>query len=343
MKTHLSLRLLAMFALALPLTACPTSTGDDDDDSAQGDDDDDSTPGATEIAATSPADGDQNFYYRSCLWVEFSGAVEDAEISLADADGAAVAGTNTLNDDASVVTFCPGSALGALIEYTASVSWDSATGDGSWSFRTSDLGTPTGAEPPADGSFLMDLASATFIEPAGIGGVIGSFLSDPIAMTAAYDGSSLSMIGALVSAEEDPPVQDLCNQTLGLEATIWEDPYFQVGPADLSFEVEGIAVNVAGLEITGTFREDYSAFGGATFRGGLDTRALDTLVDETGTEGAACDMIGAFGISCQPCPDGSGDFCIDLHAVDIEGVYNGSLTIQPRSAEDVAADPACGG
>ena len=188
----------------------------------------------------------------------------------------------------------------------------------------------------------MDLASATFIEPAGIGGVIGSFLSDPIAMTPVMTDGSLSMIGALVSADEDQPVQDLCNQTLGLDATIWEDPYFQVGPADLSFEVEGIQVNVAGLEITGTFRSDYSGFGGATFRGGLDTRALDTLVDESGTEGAACDLIGSFGISCQACPDGSGDFCIDLHAVDIEGAHNASLTVVPRSADDIAADPSCG-
>ncbi len=80
----------------------------------------------------------------------------------------------------------------------------------------------------------------------------------------------------------------------------------------------GYSVTIDDLLISGTFAPDGSYFGGGTLSGLIDTRPLVSLVfDDEDDDNAICDFILGFGVSCVACPNGDGDYCLELKAVDL--------------------------
>jgi Bacterial Ig-like domain len=350
--------LIGLSCLSLVLfVACDA----DDDDSA--DDDDDAA--GIEIEETFPQDGASDFYYRYNVWVEFSDEVSNASITLTDAGGTEITGDSSMNDNNTELTFNPyGSAEGDHLDpsaaYTATISWDDHA-DVPLNFQTSAIGTPAG-DPASDivgQDYFLDLGTAEFTEPPGVGGILSQYIADVYVIfhIAAIDegAGTIDVFGGIVDKDGSDYVQDLCTETLPMTAEepgTWDNPYMQIGPTDFELAIEGYEATIDDLMIGGAFSSDGSMMVGGTFDGKMDTRVLDDLIDPDAEEGAACELLSSLGIECEECA-GGGAFCLTVSAhsivsekVSITGIDPGTggvtegLTLV--TADDVAAWVASG-
>ena len=114
-----------------------TPPDDDDDDDATADDDDATSAPAT-VVDVHPDDGTTDHYVHEAVWVDFSAAAEDAEISLADADGGAVDGDPIWLSETRLALNFDG--LSFSTHYTATVTWAGGAETHSWEFDTSTVG-----------------------------------------------------------------------------------------------------------------------------------------------------------------------------------------------------------
>jgi len=331
-ETPWLLLLIGVVSLGL-VVGCP-SNDDDDDDSASTDDDDvsDDDTGDDDDAAiksTEPQEGDTDFYHRNNIYVEFTDDVTSAEIALADDGGGAVTGDNSLNDNSTMLTFNPfGDSdtdhLDPSTSYTATITWDGQSAE--LHFSTSDVGT--GVSDPATeivgSDYFLDLGSATFTEPPGVGSLLSQYIADVyliMHIDAIDEGAgTIDIYGGIVDKEGNDYVQDMCTPTLGMteqEPGMWDNPYMQIGPTDFFIAIEGYEATIADLKIGGSFTPDASMMVGGTFDGAMDTRVLDELIDPGAEEGAACDLLSSLGITCEECPGGEGPFCLTVSAYGI--------------------------
>ena len=89
------------------------------------------------------------------------------------------------------------------------------------------------------------------------------------------------------------------------------------------------------MAISGTFSADLSQMQDMSFAGIVDTSSLDTEPGET------CDLLGLFGVSCDPCPAPStNNTCLAIEVVDLTG-QGVSGPLQTVTEADIAADPNC--
>ena len=109
----------------------------------------------------------------------------------------------------------------------------------------------------------------------------------------------------------------------------------------MPLEVEGFSVVIDDLQLSGAFAADGTSVQGVTLAGKIDTRPLVELVSPGGADDAVCVLVSTFGVACEACSDGSGDYCLTVYVDNMVAPEQAGLTIQPRTAEDVAADPAC--
>lgn len=306
----------SLFLLPLLLTACPaTDKPVDTDDVAP--------PCEVEIETTVPSSDAVDAYYRGNI-----------EFHLSDPDPSAtittdIPGTLLISEDSETISWVPTAPLAPSTDYT--VTLDYCFGSAPLSFRTSDLGTTmvTPADLPGH-TYSINLGPPTrFVEPAGIGTVLASQLTQDILVGVQgfdTDGKIL-MIGAIGKEGVEPAAQEYCDPSIPFPAADFDaSPYFQIGPETTTLSVAGYSVEIQNLEITGTFAADGSYFGGGTLSGTIDTRPLAPLLDDSGNEGAICDLAINFGAECQPCSDGL-NFCLTLVADQItaEGVDGLSL------------------
>ena len=343
------LLLIGLVSMGLML-GCP-SNDDDDDDSASTDDDvsdddvsDDDDDAA--IKSTEPQEGDSDFYHRNNIYVEFTDDVASAEIALADAGGAAVTGDNSLNDNSTMLTFDPFGAsdtdhLEPSTSYTATITWGEQSAE--LHFSTSDVGT--GVSDPANeivgGDYFLDLGSATFTEPPGVGSLLSQYIADVYVIMhvdAIDDGlGTIDIYGGIVDKEGNDYVQDLCTPTLGMteeQPGEWNNPYMQIGPTDFNIAIEGYNATISDLKIGGSFTPDASMMVGGTFDGMMDTRVLDELIDPGADEGAACDLLSSLGIICEECPGGIGPYCLTVSAY---GIVSERVSVSGINPEDGTA------
>lgn len=296
------------------------------------------------VSETVPAQ-DESFYYRGTIEVYFTEADDTATVTLLDSAGGEVSGTSSWDDSGTVLSFEPSSPLSPSSNYTLNISY--CYGAPSVTFSTSELGAEAEVDELAGKAYTIDLASATFVEPAGIGGLIGDLLEQNILVgVVSADSSSLSMIGAI--SVTGTTEQDTCTPSIDFpEADFSENPFFSVGPEDTTIAVAGYSATIRGLEISGAFAPDLSYFGGGKLAGTIDSRDLLTipdLLELTGCDGTddacLCDFIGGTGLAtCSACSDGE-DLCLKLLAKDIVAEeISGSLVV--RTDADVAGDPEC--
>ncbi len=328
------------------------TAGDDDDDATPGDDDDatqdddDATPGddddatqddddatqddddATQdpvITETVPADGATDVYHRTDILVEFSDPVTQAAVLLEGPGGATVTGTTTLSDNDTALTFDPHGIsetdhLDPSTAYTADITWG-ASSSAQIQFVTSETGTAV-ADPQNDivgRDYLVDTASMRFVQPSGVGALLQQYLADlhwVFHVQALNDGAQRGeLITAWVEETGGDFEQNLCCPTTTLsDATVWVNPYVEAGPADVTASLTGYDVTLLDAVLAGSFRPDGSGIEGVTIETQLDTRELDPLIDPHAKEGATCALLVSLGITCQTCPDGSGDFCLLIEA-----------------------------
>ncbi len=348
-------RFFHLFALALipALVACPPET-DDDDATEEGD------PPSI-IVEINPAPGGELFY-QSNLWVEFNRPPASVTITLSDAGGASLSGAQDSSNSDRVWTFDPAEDLIPSTDYVMNVQWSPAepdAGDLDVTFSTGPHGgsvaDPTGM---VGATYNIDLAGATFVEPPGVGAIIGSQLDGVAILFSPTDESSfepgdqpgLHIIGAL--GEESGPdiVQEACTETLAFTygpdslygtaddvPATWNDPKLELGPTDLPLSIQGIEATIQELVITGTFHPDLSDMRGGTFGGKIDTRPLAPELDPDGGEDAICQLVfETVGVECEECGgDNPGEFCLTVLAEDIVAAEVPGLELTPYTCADL--------
>ena len=307
------------FVPLLALIACGGK--DSDDTGGTGDNGGDSGSDSCEVTvpSTIPSSGATNANYRSNI--EFHLSAADATATI---DAGGIAGTQMVSSDGKTVYWQLSGPLEPLTSYTVTLNY--CGGSVPLSFTTSNVGTPTTTSLVGN-PYAIDLAAANIVEPPGIGSVLGAYLTTNILLgVMSASGTDMQMLGAL--AIEGGTTQDYCSPSIDFPPADWQDPYFQIGPQDTNFAVAGYDIAVQDLNITGSFAPDGSYVDGATLSGTIDTRPLAGLVDDSGNEGAICELAVNFGATCEACPSDDGMYCLTLVANQISAdKVSGALVV----------------
>ena len=207
-------------------------------------------------------------------------------------------------------------------------------------FTTSSLGPCPGVDLDLSGrTYVANLAEARIVEPAGIGSVLTSYLTQDILLgVERIEGASIRMIGAMGAEDSAPPRQELCDPSIPFPVADWsEAPFFRIGPQTTTLSIAGYAIDLEDLEVTGTFSSDGSYFAGGTLTGIIDTRPLAPLLDDSGDEGAVCDLAINFGAACEACSVDGETFCLTLVADQIT-----ALEVEDTTLREVGGDNCVG-
>lgn len=311
---------IAVFA-TLALFACNGGKDTAGDDTTGGDPTCDIT-----ASAEYPIDGQADVYYRSAIEFELSDVDDTATIAVADSSGAAVSGSVSFEDDGELVVFTPDSALSSSTSYTATLTW--CGGEAAIGFTTSELGGE--AADVTGKTYVVDITSGRFVEPAGVGDLLGGLLENSILLgVTSVDGSSVSFRGAI--SETGNTNQDTCTPTLDdFPSADYSNPYFELAADSLDLAVAGFELSIASINISGTFAPDGSYFGGGILAGQLDARDLVDLLKEqelANNEDEICDLLLGFGVACEACSDGA-EYCASILVDQLVAVEQDSEVAQ---------------
>jgi hypothetical protein len=296
------------------------------------------------LSGTSPSDGASDVAGAGPFTATLSGDDASAEITVWTADGAAVSGTSTVSG--STVSFTPSAALAGSTAHQLKVTWCDAAEESTITFTTAN------SDPAAvtEGlSYKVDLTTANWEQPAGLGTIIaGAITTDILVGVLAVDDSSLTLVGATTTELGGP--QDFCAQSIAFPAADWSsNPYFSAGPSDVALVVQGVAVSIKNFNLAGTFNGDASAIGGAQLSGQIDVRDIAPLVEPllgTSDPDEVCGALAGFGASCVTCSSDSEPYCIDVLITEINASQI-SATVEcvdqdachPSCAESTCSDP----
>jgi len=285
------------------------------------------------IDETIPADGATDAYYRADIEFQLDDPDESGATVALTQGGTEVAGTSWLSEDSETVYFTPDAPLSPGTAYTATLTY--CTGEASIDFTTSALGQPLTADLLTN-TYVIDLATARFVEPPGVGDLIGEFVAMNVLVgVTEVSDTSITMMGAL--SVEGGTDQDYCTPTFDFPAADFsESPYFAVIADEITLSVAGYDIPLKDLEVSGTFAADGSYFGGAVLGGTVDARDIIEMIDEVDTWEDACALTESFGAPCVACDDGVAA-CLTLLADQIVAEQN------PGQVLDVVGekDPRC--
>ncbi len=375
----LLLRFLLLLLLAALVACSPSRRGssnngdDDDDDSASGDDDDDATgddddddatgddddaTGCAEILETSPEPGDSNVF-GDRVTVTWDAVPQDGGITVETSGGSSVSGSMSDDDNGRTLIFTADSPFGSDSTFTVTITQDCAS-DVPYEFSTGPYGDSVSNQSNLIGRvFNIDLASATFVEPAGVGALLQGYLTDTYILfnaTADSDlaGGEMHVLGATGELDGGDIEQDWCAETLPFtygpdaiagtsddEPADWQNPTMDLTAGELALSMQGVDTVIQDLQITATFHPQLSDFVGGTFAGLIDTRSMIGLLDSEDPN-AMCDLVqSTVGVSCVDCGDGE-EFCLQLVAENVSGSWQSQISgITPRSCADIILDNSC--
>ena len=298
-----------------------------------------------EIDETYPALNAADVYYLSSFSVELTDPDETATLTLTDSAGAEVAGEVSVDDD--TLTFAPTAALAPSTSYNLNVSYCGSEEPAVIPFTTSALGTALdgGNESIVGKTYAVDISSGTFVEPAGVGDLIGGLLENKILIgITSVENDLMGIRGAISDGATTD--QDMCTETLEEfpAADFTTSPYFEIPKEDVTLSVAGFTATIYGLEVTGTFSSDATYFGGGTLQGELDARQILPLLGDAGldaeTPEEVCGLLLGFGVSCVPCLSDNEPLCVRLSVERLIADETG-VELIPLSAEDIAASETC--
>lgn len=319
-------RTLGLVALvSLALTACGGNNGDESGTPT-------GTTGGTDACTATvtafPENGASEVYYRTSVEFTMSAVESDASISLSDGS-ADVAGSSAVVGDR--VVFTPDAPLAPSTTYTATLSWSCGPTEVSWT--TSDIGSPADPASLVGKAYSLDLGAGRFVEPPGVGDVIGSFLDTEVLLgVTAADASIVHIMGALGDGAGN---QDICEPSFDfpVDADFTENPYFIVESDSLNLDISGVLVTIEDLEVSGAFSANGDQVAGASLRGTLDVSILEELVGSD-----PCSLLVAFGVSCETCSDGVTETCLSVYVDSMVATeVNGPL----EEIDQATADANC--
>ncbi len=309
------MKLMIPLATALLAAGCQAGGGDSAAAAA--------SPCALSAELQYPAQG-QEMYYRAGLEIALSGADPTASISLVDASGAALPGTVSLSPEQDLVSFMPDEPLSPSATYTAILDW--CAGEAEVLIETSALGSPLSTS-VAGRTYAVDPDSGRFIEPDGVGEILGAALGGDVLLGVLSDGASMELRGALSVPGEE--AQDTCNRTVELPALDFgASPYFELPEGDVQMNIAGYDVTVYGMRMSGTFAADGGSFGGGTLSGELDARDMAPLLAEQldGADAEAlCELLSALSVDCAPCSSDGVAACVTVVMDQVEAAETGEV------------------
>lgn len=317
---------IAWITAGLALAACGNDK-DGDTGAATGGGDGGSGTCEISVDSTFPSDGATDHYYLQAVEFELSDADSTATLVVTDASGAEVAGTVSTNDDGDVLYFEATGGLSSSSSYTATASLCGGELNPAINFSTSALGTARDCD-LTNKSFVVDLNNARFVEPAGVADLLLSQLNNNIILgVSGYtDGGTLDIVGAI--STEGTSNQDFCTESIDFSGVDFSaDPTFTAGPEDSTFSVAGYDVIINQLEISGTFADDCSYFGGGVLAGELDARELAGLLKElldTDDPDYICELLVGFGVNCGACTSDGEEYCLNILADSLTASESGT-------------------
>ena len=327
------------FGILASLTVIGCSGGGKDSGGAGATDGGDA---ACEVTFTTfPESGVNDFFFQSSVEALLSEADATATITLADATGADVPGTLTVEDDTRLI-FDPSADLAPNAEYSMTVSTCNGESGSSISFSTSELGTPIDCDLTGR-SYRVDLLGARFVKPGeAIAGLLFDALTvDVLLGIDTATDSEIQMLGAI--SESLGGLQDYCTPSIDFpEAATFTNPSFSVGPAQVELDISGTPIEISSLSISGAFAPDCSYFGGGRLLGELDARVLAPLAgDLAGTEDPdeICAFLAPLGVVCEACTTDGAPYCAQVEVDQIIGSNYG----QPLACVSMeSCHPLCG-
>ena len=297
-------------------------------------------PCDTAITPTHPSDEQPDFYHRSPLEVALTAGTGDEVLTLTDADGGAVGGSNA--NDGTTLTFTPDAPLSPSARYVAGVTLCGSE-LAEYAFSTSELGTPTDGCSVTGRTYQVSLVGARLLQPAGVTELLFGQAADGVVFSATSQTSSGI---EWISGGGSDGVQDACVPTVRWPRASWSDPHFRLGPEDAELHVLGMDIVVNGLTYAATVSPDCSSYAGGVLTGELDARVLAPLIGEellgagAGAPDRFCSALGSVGISCAPCDSDGETYCVPLEARDVSATATGGA-IEEITVAQVANDPGC--
>ena len=293
------------------------------------------------ISNTYPTSDAANFYILDS--VEFTLSAEDpsAALTLSGPDGD-VAGSSAV--DGTKVTFTPDAPLAPSSAYTASLSYCNSEEPVDVAFSTSALGEELTTDITGK-TYAVDLASGNFVQPPGIGSLLGGLFTNNILIgITTADDTTLEVMGAI--SLEGSTDQDMCTETFAdfPSADFSNSPLFAIPEGDVTLSVAGYTATIYSLAVSGTFAADGSYFGGGELRGELDARQLVDIVGGLmdGVESAddVCGLVAGFGVSCSECSSDGEAYCVTLEVNRLVANETGA-TLETIDEEAITANAEC--
>jgi len=240
-----------------------------------------------------------------------------------------VAGTSSVEEGLVVFTpdapMAPGS--------TAAATLVAACGVARWSFT---VGEALGAPPsrPDEVWHIGDDRDAVIIAEEGVAGLyeelfLGRFPTLLVQSTSAATASAIDLRMASGSVE-----QDACVPTAEATASL-TGGVFDADLDGASLYVLDIPTPTASLRVRGGFAAD-GGLVGVSLDAVIDTRDLlaGLHLPTTAPSDAACDILGAAGIRCGPCPHIAAERCIPLR---IEGLQAEVVDVEVEAIDEPGA------
>ena len=204
---------------------------------------------------------------------------------------------------------------------------DDATGDDDDATGDDDDATgppPDDPEGMLDRTYCLDWNSVTVTDPANLFSILGilgvnvvdyPILIAPTAVDVANNEIWMMVTGAL----QMTCTQDLAISTVDLTASEpgdYNEPLFEVGPGDFSTVIDGLALTIYDMEMTGQFSQDSTEIYDGTLTG-------EFLVPSDYTS-TACTLL-----TCIPCPANPSSWCLNFEAEDAVFTDTGAGALIP--------------
>jgi len=292
------------------------------------------------ISNTYPTADASNFYILDTVQFTLSAEDPNASLTLTGPDGE-VAGTSAVVG--TKVTFTPAAALAPSSAYTASLSYCNSAEPVDVGFSTSALGEALTTDIVGK-TYAVDLTSGNFVQPAGIGSLLGGLFTNNILLGVTAADANLEIMGAI--SMDGSTDQDMCTETFTdfPAADFSNSPLFAIPEGDVTLSVAGYTATIYALSVSGTFAADGSYFGGGELQGELDARQLVDIVAGLmdGVESAddVCGLVAGFGVSCSECSSDGAEYCVTLEVNRLVANETGA-TLVAVSSDDIAANADC--
>jgi hypothetical protein len=228
--------------------------------------------------------------------------------------------------------------------YTVNISVCDGGANGSAAFTTSSLGAPVTVD-LSGSTFVVNLAESRFVQPAGVADLLlGSLENNILVGVSTASDTSIEMIGAIDA--DGSGVQDYCTPSIPFPTATFDNPSFQVGPADTTLNVAGVSITINGLSISGAFSADGSYFGGGRLEGQLDARTLAPLLGDllgVTDPDEVCGLLIGFGVTCGACDSDGAAYCVDVLADQITATAQGAslVCIDEEDCHSECASSTC--